>query len=248
MKRKIISLIVILVVLLGVVACSSGEESLDSIQEKIIKDNLEDWFDGQELQKYKGSNRDYDWYIDQQNTGEYASNNCGPSSAVMVMKWLDEDYSESAEEARQEHLINGGWWYTSIISKYFEDRGVKPNYLLLQSNDVDKSIEDLKKVIDEDAIALICINMDDISMEIGSVKHTDRFYSYGDGHFLVIKGYVEIDNKSYFEVYDPNSWGRTYKEGELMGKDRYYRAEEIVNSALGWYEFALVIRDSDATN
>lgn len=225
----------------GLISCSPQETSLDGLREKEIKENVKKWFDGEELDSYKGSNRDYDWYIDQMHTGQYSNNNCGPSSAVMAMKWLDPDFEGTAAEARDEHPLNGGWWYTSIITQYFQDRDVKPNYLLLQDADVKESVDDLKEAIDEDKIALICINMDDISYEAGTDKHINRFYEYGDGHFLLIKGYAQVDGKDYFEVYDPNSWGKVYDDGSPMGKDRFYKADEIVKAAVDWYEFAIVI-------
>ncbi len=48
-----------------------------------------------------GNNREYDWFIDQGNTGEHSNSNCGPASVVMAMKWRDEDFEGTVEEARE---------------------------------------------------------------------------------------------------------------------------------------------------
>ena len=34
------------------------------------------------------NDRNYNWYIDQGNTGWASNSNCGPSSSVMVEKWF----------------------------------------------------------------------------------------------------------------------------------------------------------------
>lgn len=217
------------------------ENPLNLAQEAVIRENVKEWFGGEEVNKYVGSNRDYDWYIDQGNTGEYSHSNCGPSSTVMAMKWLDKDFEETAEEAREEHFISGGWWYTSIITKYFDDRDVKYTFLKLEAEDKEKSIDDLKNIINEEKIALLCINMDYITRENDTNLHINRFYDYDDGHFLIVKGYAEVDGTTYFEVYDPNNWGNTYTDGSLMGKDRYYHGEELITSAVNWYEFGIII-------
>jgi hypothetical protein len=64
----------------------------------------------------------------------------------------------------------------------------------------------------------------------------DKFY-YADnvdwGHFIVIKGYKIVDKHVLFEVYDPAS-SMTYPNGTYMGKDRLYRAEDLMNSADIW--------------
>ena len=242
LKQRILFAAIALLLFLSLIGCQPAaveEVSLNGKQEALIEENLEEWFAGEELNSYAGSNREYDWYIDQGDTGEYSNNNCGPSSVVMAMNWIDEDFEETAEEAREEHLLNGGWWYTSTISQYFDSRDVDYSFMLLE--DDGKGIEDLTGVIDEENIAILCVNMNYITKETDPNLRVHRFYDYDDGHFIVVKGYAEVDDNLYFEVYDPNNWSKTYEDGMPMGQDRYYLAEELFDAAYNWYEFAIVL-------
>ena len=242
-KQGILFIATVLVLSIVLLGCQSSDADQASVelegQARLISENIEEWFAGEELHNYVANDRDYDWFIDQGDTGQYSNSNCGPSSTVMAMKWLDEDYKETAEEAREEHLLSGGWWYTSTITQYFDNREVDYSFMKLDQDG--KGIEDLKNVIDEEQIAILCVSMDYITRETDSNLRINRFYDYDDGHFLIMKGYVEIDDKLYFEVYDPNNWGMTYEDGSPKGLDRYYLADELFDAAYNWYEFAIVL-------
>lgn len=155
MLRKISLGLALILLLVGLASCSTQEPE----DPKLLY--LSSFFEGEEV-NYAEASRDYDWYIDQAKTGPYSHSNCGPSSVVMAMKWLDKDFQGTAEEAREEHFLNGGWWYTSIVSKYFSDREVGLNYLRLDNN-IEETTKSLKEAIDEGKIALMCLNMDYIS-------------------------------------------------------------------------------------
>lgn len=242
--QKFILVILIFTLFFTLAGCQSTKvdpNDINAVQKSLIEDHLESWFEGEKLHQYVGSNRAYDWYIDQGSTGEYSHSNCGPSAAVMAMKWLDEGFQGTAEEAREEQLMNGGWWRTTNIAQYFDDRDIAYTYMMLEPEDIEKAIEDLKGVIDDEKISILCINMDYITRESNGNLRTNRFYDYDDGHFLIIKGYAEIDDNVYFEMYDPNTWEETYEDGTPMGKDRYFLAEELIDAAVNWYQFAIVI-------
>ncbi len=208
--------------------------------EAAIRDNLAEWFGGEVLHKYVGNNRDYNWYIDQRDTGEHANSNCGPSSAAMAMKWVDAEFEGTGEDARNMYPAYGAWWRTNIFFRYFEALG-QPYSTMFLEWDKEVAIADLKGVIDEGKIAVLCIDMNYITREANPQRRVNRFYDYADGHFLVVKGYAEVDDLTYFEVYDPNSWGRKYPDGQPMGKDRYYAADELIDAAHNWYQFAIVV-------
>jgi hypothetical protein len=76
-----------------------------------------------------------------------------------------------------------------------------------------------------------------------SRSHADKFYytDSTDGHFVIIKGYKEVDNEMYFEVYDPGSMGRAYDNWELKGKDRYYRSEDLFEATKAWWPKVFII-------
>lgn len=242
--KKLVLITLMFALIFALTSCQTEVVDTDDVnleQSSLIEENLEEWFAGEELHKYAGSNKAYDWYIDQGDTGEHSFVNCGPSSTVMAMKWLEKDYEETVEEAREEQLMSGGWWYTSNISQYFDDRDVEYSHMMLELGDMEKAIEDLKGVIDDEKIAILCVDMGYIAKESDASLRINRFYDYDDGHFLIVKGYAEIDDVVYFEMYDPNTWGMVYEDETPMGKDRYYLAEELIDAAVNWYEFAIVI-------
>jgi hypothetical protein len=207
-----------------------------------IESNLKEWFDGNELNYYVGNNRSYDWYIDQMNTGQHSNNNCGPSSAVMSLKWLNENFDESAEDARKEHYPQGGWWTTNIIQSYLSSNGVEYGYVFFDSDSNEENIQRLKSEIEDGGVVILCIDMEYIPREDEPTLRINRFYDYADGHFVVAKGDVEVDNEKYFEVYDPNNWGKKYKDGSPMGKDRYFEANALIKSAINWWDTGYVIK------
>jgi hypothetical protein len=80
--------------------------------------------------------------------------------------------------------------------------------------------------------------------EADSKLRVDKFYtaaSVGWGHFIVLKGYREVNDKVYFEVYDPYCNSLKYSDGTLKGKDRYYRSEDIFSATSKWWNYAIVI-------
>jgi len=184
---------------------------------------------------YKSNNRNYNWYIDQKYTGVYANENCGPSSAVMAALFQDSTFDISAADARKSNLRGGEWWYTSDISNFFDDHDIE------YSVDGYDGYYELKEVVDQGDIALLCMNTSYISTNYKQDEQTGRFYSYSSGHFLIVKGYKKIDGEFYFEVYDPNNWGKTQTDGRPKGMDRYYSASELSESINNWWDFYFII-------
>ena len=182
-------------------------------------------------------NREYDWYIDQGNTGKYSNDNCGPSTAVMAGKWYDEDFDKTVEDAREKYGTEGGWWYTSDITSFLGDYNI-PNEI---KRDVttQKVIDELK----EGNIVILCNDTTYLKERKNNERQIGKFYGYSGGHFLIVKGVKEIDDKTYFEVYDSNTWGKKYDNGEPMGKDRFYNANELIYSAVNWWDSYIVVYD-----
>lgn len=142
-------------------------------------------------------NRDYDWYIDQETTGEHAYANCGPVSTVMAMTWYDPATELTPEQARADIRPQGGWWYTDDIEATLKQNQVPNGYLPFDS------AEDIVMVIDNQQIAILCINTGHLSYNPDSEARTGKFYDGSFGHFIVAKGYRYIDDKLFIEVYDP---------------------------------------------
>lgn len=185
------------------------------------------------------NNRDYEWYIDQAETGKYNYENCGPTSATMAIKWSDQSFQKTAEDARNTYRSNGGWWSTLDIVNYLDKYKVK-NYI---SSDIEES--SMKDEIKNGNILLLCIDSNYITYNNDPNVHVGRYYAYGGGHFIIVKGYRVVDGKTYFEVYDPNSWYEVYENGVKKGKDRYYSSEDIKKSMEEWWPCMVVISKKD---
>lgn len=183
------------------------------------------------------NNRPYNWYVDQGDTGIHAGDNCGPSATVMAAKWQNEAFDQSAYNARTEFRPSGGWWYTDDIKSYFN------RYDVVYQVDEYDGVYELVQALNEGDIILLCLDTTFIDAKDESDSYVGRFYSYEGGHFLIVKGYVYIDEDLYFEVYDSNCWGESYTDGSPKGKDRLYPGDEIDEAVLEWWSYYFIIED-----
>ena len=83
--------------------------------------------------------------------------------------------------------------------------------------------------------------MSRIRQNSGGINSRVDGYGTSGGHFLVVKGYRELDNEFYFEVYDPAHGSYAYTDGTLIGKNRYYRFEDIYNATSTWGNLGWVV-------
>ncbi|MCT4602576.1 MAG: C39 family peptidase [Marinifilum sp.] len=214
------------------------QEKLDQqIDLPAFNDHLKEWGLGKIAKNRKSNNVDYDWYIDQKNTGIHSANNCGPSCVTMVLKWLNQNFDKSVEYARSQYEPNGGWWYTNHITSYLLDNNANNRIIPLNTAD------DLKQELNDGNVAIVCLDMHLIQNEKDAGHRVDKFYSTSPnwGHFLVVKGFRDVDDECYFEVYDPNSWGNMYSDNSLKGMNRYYRADDILKSTNTWWSYAIIV-------
>jgi len=56
-----------------------------------------------------------------------------------------------------------------------------------------------------------------------------------------LKGYRNVDGETFFEAYDPYSFGSVNSDYSLKGQNRYYRYEDLAEACLPWWNFAFVI-------
>ena len=219
----------------------SDQEALDEAHEEWVKTNAVKWSLGNAFIDYVGNNRAYDWYIDQAHTGDHSSDNCGPAAVTMAIKWVDGSFSSTAEDARDDYVSGGGWWTTDEISDYLDDYDITYEFYDMPVETKEANINTLMAIIDSGNLALVCTEMKYIPYNDGDNTRVNRFYSFDSGHFFIIKGYVMVDNKTYFEVYDPNNWDATYEDGEPKGKDRYYEAGAVVDAISYWWPYVFSI-------
>lgn len=199
---------------------------------------LRKWGLGRSLEKEISNDVSYEWYIDQMNSGTYSSVNCGPSAATMAVKWFNKDFDKTAEDARNIYPSEGGWWSVDDITNYLLKYSVP-----FRVEQID-NIELLVDEIDKGNIMVVCLDLYHICKAKKDEWHIDKHddsFGIGAGHFIVIKGYKIVDNQILFETYDPWSNGKTYEDNSLMGKNRYYKSNEIDLATHNWWDYAIVV-------
>lgn len=200
------------------------------------------WGLGGFLEDSAANNRSYSWYIDQMTTGFDAGENCGPSCVTMACKWADSTFTKTAQDARMKYEPQGGWWSTGDIDSYLYNNNITHQIVSLPATAEDTKAF-LKRQVDLKQIVILNIDMNYIRQCQDGYYHVDKFYSTtpGWGHFFIVKGYKEVDNETFFEIYDPYSWGDVNTDYSLKGKDRYYRYEDVFAASNVWWQYAFII-------
>jgi len=199
---------------------------------------LERWGLGQDEELYVHLDRNYEWYIDQMATGEGSDNNCGPSSVTMAIKWYDPSFEKTAEEARDWSFDwrGNGWWYSSDISNYLRSHGVPTTTSKYLGS------EQVRQLLVAGNLLIVCIDTSYLGFNSNSVERVGRFYSYGGGHFVVLKGMRRVSGQLYFEVYDPNNEFMVYSDGTPKGKNRHWQASELDESIRKWWNYLIIVK------
>lgn len=200
---------------------------------------------GKFLSKGNSLNRSYSYYFDQFGTGIYQYINCGPTVTTMALRWSDSTYREFPEYARNQIRSEGGWWYTNDIFSFLQQRGVTPGYIPIPTSySVDQYTLRLKEALDQGYLAVLCLDMHYVRQNPNPDQKTNRFYSAdapGWGHFMLVKGYREVDGKVWLELHDPYSIGMTYTDGKLKGENRYYSPEELKKATDIWWPYFIAV-------
>jgi hypothetical protein len=210
-------------------------------------DNSLSWGMGQFKKSSISENRSYNWYIDQSTSGSYALVNCGPSSVTMAIKWADSSFSKTAQDARQTYETGGGWWFTTDIDLYLYKYNIQHAIIGL-SNEFDSTQMILTHLLDNHQIIILCLDMDAVRSAASPAYRVDKFYptTPGWGHFIVLKGYQKVDEKIFFETYDPYSFAAVNPDNTLKGMNRFYRSEDLARATLAWWNFAFVVAKKGA--
>lgn len=214
----------------------SFDESLYSGYELTLRQNVQSWGLGNIVLTYKSLDKDYDWYNDQFSSSLHPSVNCGPASIEMVGRFIYDDYAFSTNDLRQKFNPLGGWWYGTDIEGALDLSEIEYAYTYIEDAD------SLKAIIDRGHIAILNNNMSFIPRNFNLDQRTNRFYGGVTGHYFVLKGYVETDQGTYFEVYDPYSYFMTYENTDIpKGKNRYYESFALMQSLTSWFRTAYEI-------
>ena len=206
------------------------------------------WGLGHFINSYADNDKNYNWYIDQSTSGNFAAVNCGPASVTMAIKWADPDFTKTALDARMTYEVSGGWWFTSDIDTYLTNNQITHAIIALTDR-ADSTAEILKKQLMSQQIIILCLDMNHIRATTDTLYRTDKFYATTPdwGHFIVLKGYKIADGELFFEAYDPFSFGLKNNDNTLKGMNRYYRFEDLAAACLPWWNYAFVIAKKGET-
>lgn len=195
-------------------------------------DYTEEWGLGMFLTKARSneSSRTDSWYKSQLNTGEYSDTNCGPACATMAAFWSDSSFSKRVEDARKTS-VNIKSWFPRNVYNYLDMNDIPvENWHMKYAKELNGETEffqDVEKLINNNKLLIACLNMKYIKQSYSSKKRVGKHYGGEGGHFLVIKGYRQVDDKLYFEINDPAGWKSRYEDGTLKSQNRYILANEI---------------------
>lgn len=203
------------------------------------------WGLGQKQTESVSNDRNYDWYIDQTNTGKYSTTNCGPTAAIMAIKWVNKDFSKNVAETRAEFNKRYGTtsgWDDIDLERCLRENGIRC------SAEFETSEKGLKEYIKKGYIAIVNVDMQYFTKQNDPEKRVGRIVGSGQAyHYMLIKGYKVVDNKLYFEAYDPDSNGLKYIDGSYKGKDRYYLGSELV-TAINKYKSSFILIDGSTSD
>ena len=202
---------------------------------------LETYGLGEHLTASNSLIKDYDYYFDQFDGSKYAGINCGPTVTTMAIRWADPSFSKKPVDARNAIPANGGWWFTSDIQNYLDSDNINHSvvsFTTVNANDV------IERSINNGDAVIICLDMYYAAYNPIATQHTNKFYQTngtGWGHFLLIKGYKEVDSKVYYEIYDPYTNHESYADSSPKGKDRYYLSTTITAATNVWWPYAILV-------
>ena len=167
-------------------------------------------------------------HLQQEGTGQYASDNCGPTSLGIVLNYLGYPY-KSISWLRTMIRPFDGWVYTNEIEKYLVDNKIDYQMSYIGSEN------DIIRILSNGGMIILCLNISYISY-VGP-GDTGREYSDGTGHYIVISGYYKDDSKCYFEVLDPEN-----------KNVRYYKSEELIKAITSWWSWGFVFKQEKDSN
>jgi Peptidase_C39 like family len=184
------------------------------------------WGLGQWLQKAHSNNRDYNWYINQLTTDSCGDVNCGPTSVTMAIKWADSTNTKTVTDARTAFRNGCGTWSTFYVADYLNQNSIPYAWIPLPDSSTQMR-DSFKAQIDSGRILIIELYMVIRPGLPDPNSRADSYYNDAFDHFIILKGYKQVDDELFFEVYDPWGLSEIYPDGTPKGENRYYRYEDI---------------------
>lgn len=153
-----------------VAALASLVRGYEGLKENLIED------------KIVLNERPYNWYVSQQESGEYSDVNCMPACIEMAMRYQGLSDVPSAEKLRMDNPLNGFGWNDVLAENVMLQYGLK------FSASTEIKIDKMLDLLDKGNILYVMY----------------RELSSEEGHAVIIKGYRKLGSSVSFIVSDPN--------------------------------------------
>ena len=203
-----------------------------------FKDLDASWGLGVKVTKSVSNNRDYEWYVDQCFTGRNSEKNCGPSVLEMSARWQCKESNIQVSDIVDKYIPDEtaflGVYFTELY-KWMEDYKLNPTWLK------DATVDSIINELNRGNILIVVLDLQQLKYNYGLTQRIGKPYDLKGAHYVIIKGYKEVDNKLYFEIYDPISANMRYADGQLIGIDRYYDTEELMNSIKCYFPDIIIV-------
>lgn len=203
---------------------------------------------GHFLTASRSNDGDTPFYMQQQHTGQYSGQNCGPAVVAMALKWYDPSSTFTVEDIRNQSpqsTYGGVSWYSLDVGNALKRNGITNTFYwkFPSTTSIDYIVNTLCSEIDNNNLAMVCLNSASLSTWSDIAKeneyHANCYYSSNGGHWLLLKGYRVVDGKTWFEVHDPWGLDLKYKDGSYYGANRYHLASEIA-TCKDWNIWAVI--------
>jgi hypothetical protein len=152
----------------------------------------------------------------------------------MAIKWYNQSFTKTAEDARNQYPEGGGW-YTSDIINYLNLNSV-PN-----TTSAFTGTNQLVGVLNQSNLVILCISTAYLTTDYTAEHRAGRFYSFAGGHFIVVKGWRATSSGLYFEVYDPNNWHAVYADTTPRGRNRHLVSGDLISAISNWWNYLIVV-------
>lgn len=178
------------------------------------------------------NNKDYDYYYDQRLSGKHHVLNCVPTCTAMILKYLDPNSKDTSESLRNEYEIDGKGWNPDIFLDVLKKRNIK--YIAFPHKNAEQTDMMVRRYIKNGYIAMFFSDMHKIYGVRNNPSKLGKSHNDPEvvRHTYIVKGYKYVDNELYYEIYDPDSGNIKDKSGQPIGKNRYYKASEVISSII----------------
>ncbi len=195
-----------------------------SVRKNIIIDEIcKNYMLGEKVLFSKQNDIDINWYRGNDNLEDEYYSNGAHHTILMILDWL---YSNSqAFKHRPIYMFGENDILTDESVK--DAISVYSEYSIYKPENVTEEL--IAHNLNKGYVLILKINPEDITHETNMKSHKGIYY-YGKEHYIIIKGFAQIDNSLYFTIYDPFSLYEQYEDGTYKGKNRFFKAKDIIET------------------